>query len=69
MKCEVFLPKDITKHDPGMKTIGYQQIIRYLKGKMTKQQAIDEWTRKEFQYTKRQLTFMKKDPNIVWRYV
>ena len=63
------LAEGYNEHDPGMKTIGYQQIIRYLKGKMTKQQAIDEWTRKEFQYTKRQLTFMKKDPNIVWRYV
>lgn len=63
------LAEGYNKHDPGMKTIGYQQIIRYLKEKMTKQQAIDEWTRKEFQYTKRQLTFMKKDPNIVWRYI
>ncbi len=57
------------EHDPGMKTIGYQQIIQYLIGEMTKQQAIDEWTRKEFQYTKRQLTFMKKDPHISWRVI
>ncbi len=68
-EVQSLLAEGYNKHDPGMKTIGYQQIIRYLKGKMTKQQAIDEWTRKEFQYTKRQLTFMKKDPNIVWRYV
>lgn len=58
-----------TENDPGMKTIGYQQIISYLRGKITKQQAIDLWTLKEFQYTKRQLTFMKKDPNIVWKLI
>ena len=63
------LEQGYTEYDPGMKTIGYQQIIRYLKGETTKQQAIDEWTLKEFQYTKRQLTFMKKDLHIIWREV
>lgn len=63
------LGQGYTENDPGMKTIGYQQIIQYLKGNITKKQAIDEWALKEFQYTKRQLTFMKKDPNIVWRYI
>lgn len=63
------LDEGYIEHDPGMKTIGYQQIIRYLKGEMTEQQAINEWTRKEFQYTKRQLTFMKKDPHITWRVI
>jgi len=52
--------------DPGMKTIGYQQIIRFLKGKITKEQAIEQWINKEIQYAKRQMTFMKKDPNIKW---
>jgi len=63
------LEQGYTENDPGMKTIGYQQIISYLKGEITKQQAIDLWTLKEFQYTKRQLTFMKKDPHIKWIYV
>jgi tRNA dimethylallyltransferase len=53
--------------DPGLKTIGYQQIIAYLKGKLTKQEAIQQWITKEIQYAKRQYTFMKKDPNIVWK--
>jgi tRNA dimethylallyltransferase len=53
--------------DPGLKTIGYQQIIKYLNKKMTKEQAIQDWINKEVQYAKRQLTFMKKDKNIKWR--
>jgi len=56
-----------SENDPGLKTIGYQQIIRYLRGELTKDKAINEWTNKEIQYAKRQLTFMKKDPNIIWR--
>ena len=53
--------------DPGMKTIGYQQIIKYLKGEFTKEKALEDWVNKEIQYAKRQLTFMKNDKNIKWR--
>ena len=56
-----------SKNDPGLKTIGYQQIIRYLNKELTKEKAIDDWINKEVQYAKRQLTFMKKDKNISWR--
>ena len=55
------------KNDPGMKTIGYQQIIKLLNKKLTKERAIEDWINKELQYAKRQLTFMKKDKNISWR--
>ena len=53
--------------DPGMKTIGYQQIIKCLNKEITEQEAIEDWVNKEVQYAKRQLTFMKKDKNISWR--
>lgn len=53
--------------DPGMKTIGYQQIIKYLNKKLTKEKAIEDWINKEIQYAKRQYTFMKKDKNIKWQ--
>lgn len=53
--------------DPGMKTLGYQQIIKYLNKELTKEKAIEDWINKEVQYAKRQYTFMKKDKNIKWR--
>lgn len=53
--------------DPGLKTIGYQQIIKYLSGEFTKEKAVEDWINKEVQYAKRQLTFMKSDKNISWR--
>lgn len=53
--------------DPGLKTIGYTQIIKYLKKEFTKEKAIEDWINKEVQYAKRQLTFMKKDKNISWK--
>jgi len=61
------LKKNYTEDDPGLKTIGYQQIVHYLKGMITKNEAVKQWITKEVQYAKRQLTFMRKDKNIVWK--
>ena len=55
--------------DPGLKTIGYQQLILHLKGVLDIDTAIQQWINKEIQYAKRQTTFMKKDKNITWRNV
>jgi tRNA dimethylallyltransferase len=61
------LKKGYFETDPGMQTIGYKQIIQFLKGTVSKEQAIQEWITKEIQYAKRQYTFMKKDKNIKWQ--
>ena len=66
-EVRLLLKKGYKETDPGMKTIGYQQLIRYLKGNMIKEQAVNDWINKEVQYAKRQLTFMKKDKNIKWK--
>lgn len=58
-----------TETNPGLKTIGYKQLIDYLRGRLTKEDAIQQWITKELQYAKRQYTFMKKDPHIKWRIV
>ena len=60
------LTNGYSKEDPGLQTIGYQQLIKYLENKTSLEQAKEEWTTKEIQYAKRQLTFMKKDNNIRW---
>jgi len=51
---------------PGLKTIGCQTIIKFLKKEINQSELINEWVNKEMQYAKRQLTFMKKDPHIVF---
>ena len=61
------LNKGYSNKDPGIQTIGYKQIIEYLKGNISKTNAIEQWILKEIQYAKRQYTFMKKDKNIKWR--
>ena len=51
---------------PGLKTIGYIQLIQYIKGGIKLKEAVRQWKSKEAQYAKRQYTFMKKDPHIIW---
>ncbi len=46
--------------DPGLNTIGYKQIIRYIDGDLSLDDAKREWIKKEVQYMKRQKTYMKK---------
>lgn len=63
------LKQGYSENDPGLKTIGYPQIIAYLKGQISKKETVEEWISKEIQYAKRQYTFMKKDPHISWKSV
>jgi tRNA dimethylallyltransferase len=66
-EVEFLLKKSYQPLDPGLNTIGYKQLINYFQGKLTKEEAINQWINAEIQYAKRQYTFMKKDPNIEWR--
>jgi tRNA dimethylallyltransferase len=68
-EVEQLLNRGFSAENPGMKTIGYQQMIKYLHGDYSKEEMIKDWLTKEMQYAKRQFTFMKKDKNIVWREV
>ncbi len=65
-EIEALVAKGYTSNDPGMQTIGYQEILSYMNGEMSKDEAIERWILSEKQYAKRQLTFMNSDPNIHW---
>ena len=66
-EVEVLLQLGYNENDPGLKTIGYKSIIKYLQNTITKEDAINEWITNEIQYAKRQLTFMKTDSHIEWK--
>ncbi|MBW7960657.1 tRNA (adenosine(37)-N6)-dimethylallyltransferase MiaA [Patescibacteria group bacterium] len=68
-EVKYLLDSGYKKTDPGMKSIGYKQLMNFLEGSVTKEQAIEEWITAEVQYAKRQYTFMKKDKNITWNLV
>ena len=60
------LDSGISKDSPGLKTIGAVQILNYLQGNSTLENAVQEWILKELQYCKRQKTgysFLRDTPS------
>ena len=46
--------------------IGYKEVIDYIKGKYTKEEMIEKIKMETRRYAKRQLTWFRKIPNIIW---
>lgn len=51
---------------PAYKTVGYQELIAYCQGACTLAHAVDKIKQHTRNYAKRQLTWHRKDPQIVW---
>jgi len=50
----------------SMNSIGYRHICKYLSNELSLDKAIDLLKRDTRRYAKRQLTWFKKDPEIIW---
>jgi tRNA dimethylallyltransferase len=51
---------------PAMSGIGYEEIAEYLNNNITLEDAIQKIKYRTHQYARRQLTWFRKDKNIVW---
>jgi tRNA dimethylallyltransferase len=51
---------------PSMKAIGYQQLLEYLEGEITFEEAIDKIKQLSRNYAKRQLTWFRHNPEVVY---
>jgi len=51
---------------PSMRGLGYKQMIRYLQGEQTREEAIATLKRDTRHYAKRQMTWFRADPKIEW---
>lgn len=61
--------KIIDKYDKfptAMQGLGYKEVVEYFDGKLTKQEMIDKIKQETRRYAKRQLTWFRKNKNIVW---
>lgn len=60
----------LIKYDKNLESftgIGYRTIIDYLEGNITMEELVEKWTREELSYSKRQTTWIKKQPTISTR--
>lgn len=51
---------------PSLNTIGYKEIIAYLKGEIDLKMAIEEIKKNTRRFSRRQMTWFKKDKRIKW---
>lgn len=51
---------------PAMKAVGYRQLFPYLEGTCTREEAVEQAKRESRRYAKRQMTWLRKEPNLHW---
>lgn len=57
-EVELLMEYGYTIDDPGMKTMGYSHIYRYLQGEISLKKATELWMYAEYHYAKRQKVFL-----------
>jgi len=60
------LAKQYSWQLPSMSGIGYREICRYLQGKISLTEAIEEIKKNTRHYSRRQMTWFKRDQRIIW---
>ena len=64
-EVNALLNKGYSPDSPGLNTIGYKEIVAHLRGKYSKNQAIDLIKQNTRHYAKRQITWFKKFPGAI----
>lgn len=65
-ETERFLAAGLAPSLPSMQGLGYKQMVPYLQGKLSLDEAITILKRDTRHYAKRQLTWFQADPKIEW---
>jgi len=65
-EVQALLAAGYTPHAPPLSTIGYKHIATYLRGECTLDAAVESAKRDTRRLAKRQLTWFRRDPEIIW---
>lgn len=60
------LANGVTPEMTAMQAIGYKELVFYVKGEMTLNEAKEKIKQESRRYAKRQLTWFRRDNNIIW---
>lgn len=58
--------KKYQKFPTAMQAIGYKEVVEFLKNEINKQEMIEKIKLRSRQYAKRQITWFKRNKNIIW---
>jgi len=65
-EVQVLLSRGYSADLPALATVGYQEMLAYIKGQLNFEQAVSLLKRNTRQYAKRQMTWFKKEGEILW---
>lgn len=60
------LAQGFSPDSPAFQAIGYRQLVRHLLENWEREEAVDDIVRATRRFAKRQLTWFRKEPGIVW---
>lgn len=59
-------PSSESARPAALDSLGYRQAVEFLRGGMTREQAIAAASQKHRNYAKRQLTWFRREPEVLW---
>ncbi len=65
-EVESLLDLGYSGEEPAFQAIGYRQLVRHLRGEVSLGEAMEDTIRSTRRYAKRQLTWFRNDPAVVW---
>lgn len=66
-EVQSLMNKGLTKENQSMQSIGYKEVYSYLTNEYDKETFIEKLKQNTRNYAKRQFTYFKKLPNIIWK--
>ena len=65
-EVERLLAAGLSEGSTAMQAIGYKETLRYLRGEWPREAAVEAVQRESRRYAKRQLTWLRRDPELQW---
>jgi tRNA dimethylallyltransferase len=65
-ETRALIASGVTACAKPFESIGYKQALAFIRGEMTREQAIEEMKRDTRRYAKRQMTWLRREPDAVW---
>lgn len=65
-EVKTLISMGISPKATSMQAIGYKELVWYLDGTLTLKEAVDKIKQESRRYAKRQITWFKRNPDIIW---
>jgi tRNA dimethylallyltransferase len=60
------LERGVPENAPAMSSLGYRQLLPYIRGESTLEQAIERIRHDTHRYVRHQETWLRRNPRLIW---